>query len=146
VPYYSVGFASVAAASGAAYSTIHTGSSYVARITEIGVACNAATASMIGLGVPGNTPVATTSLLGQAEQTGVDPASTVNVDTAWSTAPTVPAAFIRKFGLPATIGAGLIWTWPPDRPLLLPKSSWLCLWNFGASAGSVLNGYIKWLE
>jgi hypothetical protein len=144
--YYSVGFATVAPATGAAYCTIHTGSSYAARITEIGLACNAATASMIGLGIPANTPVATTSLLGQAESAGVDPASTVNVDTAWSTAPTAPTAFLRKFGLPATIGAGLIWTWPPDRPLLLPKSSWLAIWNFGASTASVLNGYIKWLE
>lgn len=145
MPYYSVGFATVAAASGAAYGTLHTSASYRALITEIGLACNAATASPVGLGVPANTPVATTSLLGQAENRG-DPASTVNFDTAWSTAPTVPANFLRKFGLPATIGAGLIWTWPPDRPLVLAVSQWIVLWNFGGSAGSVLNGYMKWLE
>lgn len=145
MPLYEVGFASVAAASGAAYCTIHTGASYKARILEIGIAVNAATASSVGLGKPANTPVATTSLLGQAEDPS-DPASTVNVDTAWSTAPTVPANFLRKFGLPATIGAGLIWSWPSDKPLVLPVSSWLTLWNFGASAGSVLNGYVKWVE
>jgi hypothetical protein len=145
MPFYSRGFVSVAAGAGAAYCTIHTGANYRAKITEIALACNAATASSIGLGIPANTPVATTSVLGQAEDRA-DPASTVNIDTAWSTAPTTPAQFLRQFGLPATIGAGLIWTWPPDRPLVLPISAWLAIWNFGAGAGSVLNGYMKWLE
>lgn len=143
--WYSVGQATVAAASGAAYATIHTGSSYKARIAEIGVACNAATASSIGLIRAANTPIATTSVLGQAEDPS-DPASTVNFDTAWSTAPTIGSNYLRRFGLPATIGAGLIWTWAPDKPLVLPVSSWLVLWNFGASAGSILQAYVKWLE
>lgn len=85
---YSRGFQSVAAAAGAPYCTLHTGGSLRAKIREIGISTNAATVSSVGLVRPTNTPVASTSLLGQGEDPG-DPASTVNIDTAWSTAPTV---------------------------------------------------------
>lgn len=145
MPVYSVGAATVAPLTGAPYATMHTGASYKARITEIGIACNAATASSVGLIRPSNTPVATTSLLGQAEDT-TDPASTVNFDTAWSTVPTIGTNYLRRFGLPATVGAGLIWTWPADKPLVLAVSSWLVFWNFGGSTASVLQAYVKWVE
>lgn len=142
---YTLGFSSAAAAAGAAYATIHTPAGVRARILEIGLACNAATASPVGLIRASNTPVATTSQIGQAEDPA-DGASVTNVDTTWSTAPTIGTLFLRKFGLPATIGAGVIWGWPDGAPLVIAASSWLVLWNFGASAGSVLNGYIKWRE
>lgn len=142
---YTLGFSSVAAAAGAAYATIHTPAGTRARILEIGLACNAATASPVGLIRPSNTPVATTSQLGQAEDPA-DGVSVTNIDTAWSTAPTVGTLFLRKFGLPATIGAGLIWAWSDASPLVLNASTYLVLWNFGGAAGSVLNGYMKWRE
>jgi hypothetical protein len=143
---YEAGFVTPAAAAGAAYATIHTAASQRARIREIGLFCNAATASSIQLIRPANTPVATTSVLGQALDPG-DPASVTNCDTAWSTAPTISANVpLRKITLPATIGAGVIWSWLPDQPLVINVSSWLVLWNFGAGAGSVLNGYIAWDE
>lgn len=75
---YSNGFQSVAAATGAAYCTLHTGSGIRCRIQEIGIFVNAATASSVGLIRPSNTPVATTSQLGAAEDPA-DPASTVNI-------------------------------------------------------------------
>jgi hypothetical protein len=143
--WYSLGLATVAPATGAPYMSIHTGANYRAQIVEIGLACNAATASSIGLIRPSNTPVATTSTLGLAENPA-DPASTVNMDTAWSTVPTIGTSFLRRFGLPATVGAGVIWTWSQDKPLVIPVSSWLILWNFGGSTASVLQSYIKWLE
>ncbi len=142
---YSNGFQSVAAAAGAAYCTLHTGATIRARIQEIGLFVNAATVSSVGLIRPSNTPAASTSVLGLAEDPA-DPASTVNVDTAWSTAPTVGTSFLRRITVPATIGNGIIWTWPPGGELVVNVSSWLVFWNFGAAQGSVLNGYVKWLE
>lgn len=143
---YTVGFASVAAAAGAAYATLHTGASYRARIREVGLFVNAATASSVQLIRPNNTPVASTSILGQTQDPG-DPASTINVDTAWSTAPTIGTNVpLRKGAIPAAIGNGLVWTWPADQPLIVPVSSWLVLWNYGAGAGSVLNCWITWEE
>jgi hypothetical protein len=142
---YTQGFSTVAAASGAAYCTFHTGASRVARIRELGLSVNAATASSFGLIRPSNTPVASTSVLVLPEDP-TDPAGTVNVDTAWSTAPTIGTVFLRKFTVPAVIGNGVIWTWNPGEELIINLSAYLVLWNFGAGAGSVLNGYIKLIE
>jgi hypothetical protein len=144
MPYYSAGFQTLAA-NASAYCTLHTGSSYQARITEMGFACNAATASPIALCYANNTPVANVSVIGLAEY-HQDPAATVNCDTNWSTIPNSTGLYFRRFMLPATIGAGVVWTWPPDRPLVVPVSTYLVLWNPIATAGSILNGYMKWLE
>ena len=47
---------------------------------------------------------------------------------------------------PATIGNGVVWTWNPGEELIVPVSSYLAFWNFGAATGSVLNMYVKWIE
>ena len=52
---------------------------------------------------------------------------------------------VRKAALPAAIGNGIIWTFS-DRGLVIPVSSSLLIWNWGAGANSVLNGYIEWEE
>jgi hypothetical protein len=147
VAIYENGAVSAAAATAAAYCTIHTAASRTARLLEIGISEDTAPAagSAIGLGRPANTPAASTSVLGQAR----DPimgASVTNVDTAWSTAPTAPAAFIRRMRLPAAIGAGVIWTWSPEDPLVLAISSWMVIWNYGAAAGAALPLYFVWDE
>lgn len=135
---YSVAVTTPAAAAGAAYATIHTVSTDRGYLVELGISLNAATASSIQLIRASNTPVASTSNLGQAEDPG-DPAATINVDTAWSTAPTVGTLPFRRIVLPATAGAGIIWTFPLG--LKIPVSSWLVIWNYGASAGSALSLY-----
>lgn len=142
---YSLGIQSVAAATGATYATLHTGANIRCRIREIGMFVNAATASSVGIIRPSNTPVATTSVLGLAEDPG-DPAATINLDTAWSTAPTIGTSYLRRITIPATIGNGVIWTFNPGEELVINVSSWLIFWNFGGSTGSVLNMYVKWLE
>lgn len=144
--FYEGGAASVAAASGAPYATIHTGANLVAAIREMGIFLNAATASSVELIRPNNSPTASTSVLGQAQDTA-QAASSVNLDTAWSTAPTIGSNVpLRKVLLPGTIGSGVIWTWPSGAGLIVPVSSYLVLWNFGAGAGSVLNFYVVWEE
>lgn len=143
---YENGFLSIGAAAAAPYLTIHTGAALRVRIREIGLFTTAATASSIGLIRPANAPVATTSSLGQAVNPN-DAASTVNVDTAWSTAPTIGTnVFLRRITVPAVIGNGVIWTWDLGAELELNVSSYVVLWNFGAAAGSILSGYVKWLE
>ena len=140
---YSLGIQSVAAAAGAPYATLHTGAGRI-RISEIEIFVNAATASSVGLARPTNSPVATTSTLGQA-QDPADVASLVNLDTAWSTAPTV-SLFHRRVTIPAVIGNGIIWTFPDPRPFYVPANSYIVLWNFGASTGSILNTTVVWDE
>jgi hypothetical protein len=142
---YSLGVVTPAAAAGAAYASIHTASTDRAKVLELGAFCNAATASSIGIIRSSNTPVATTSALGQAEDPN-DPAATVNIDTAWSTAPTIGSNFLRRFVSAASIGSGVIWTWPKDAPLIIQVSTWLVVWNYGAGAGSALSLYVKYDE
>lgn len=142
---YSLAVQTVAAASGAAYASIHAPSTRTARILEVHAFVNAATASSIGLGLAGNSPVASASVVGDPDDP-LSGASLVNVDTAWSTAPTVPAKFKRRFVSPNTAGSGIIWTFPRDRPLIVDVSKYLVLWNFGGAAGSVLSATFCWEE
>lgn len=142
---YSVSVITPAAASGAAYATLHTAATARARIQEIGYYTTAATASRVAIGRKNNTPVATTSVLGQAEDPA-DAAAVTNLDTAWSTAPTTPAQFLRRGSLVASIGAGTIWSWPIGKELVIPVSDWLVIWNDGAGAGSALALYVVWEE
>lgn len=145
---YNIGFQSAAAASGAAYCAFRAPSN-ASRIFEVGLACNAATASAISLfrnTAAGYT--ATTSVgPGQGEYT-TDPVGTSLVDTAWSTAPTITAANrLRRFGLPATIGAALIWVFQNGLYVRSATATdILVIWNEGGTAGSALNGYIAYEE
>jgi hypothetical protein len=132
-----------AAASGATYATIHAVASRRLVISEIGFSNNAATASSIQLIRPSNTPVATTSLLGQADDPA-EAAATGNIDTAWSTAPTIGTNPLQRIVLPATVGAGGIWTFP--NGLVIPVSGWLVVWNHGGAAGSAQSLYAVWDE
>ena len=143
--FYEVGVKGIAAASGATYATIHTGANNNIALRELGIFVSAATATVIGLIRPSNSPVATTSTLGQAQDPAVA-ASNTNMDTAWSTAPTVGSAYLRQSELPATIGAGLIWTWWNGDGLIIPVSSYLVIWNPGASAGAAPYIYAVWEE
>ena len=45
-----------------------------------------------------------------------------------------------------SIGNGFAWVWTPDAPLVLPVSSWLVVWNYGAGAGSALSLTVVWDE
>lgn len=105
------------------------------KVMEIALSLAAATASTYGIGRPGNDgSVAQTSpVLFQAENPG-DPAANTGSAVAWGTAPTVPTVQLRRITLPATIGAGVIWTWP--RGLTLPATKGFVLWNLAANSAN----------
>jgi len=103
------------------------------RIMEVGLNLGAATASVYGFGRSGNTPTQTSPVLLQAE-TPADPAALTGCAVAWSVAPTVPAQHLRRISLPATIGAGVIWTFP--RGLVLAAAGTMLVWNITANSAS----------
>ena len=110
-----------------------------ARLLEIGFFLVAATASVYGLGRPaaiGDTPTTPVDLLPE-DPNNVIAAAVLQSAVAWGTGPTVPAAFIRRISLPASVGAGVIWTFPTG--LVIPVSGSLVLWNIGTD--SVLDAY-----
>lgn len=86
--------------------------------------------------------------LGQA----TDPADAVGTTqwtTTWGTPPTVPAVAMRQFDLAGTVGSGVIFTWPADRPLVIPSTtgvSAIVFWNGGSGTGPAADFYASWIE
>lgn len=96
-------------------------------IMELGFSQNAATAGVFGVGRPaaiGITPTTPVTFLDESDGNGATGLTTCAV--AWATPPTVPANFFRRISCPATVGAGVIWTFP--RGLGLPTSNSIVLW------------------
>jgi hypothetical protein len=103
-------------------------------VYEIGVSLTAATASSIGLGRPANSGSVAGGTLTLGQANNQDDAVAVGgvVTTGWTTTPTAPTVFMRRIGLPAAIGNGVIWTWP--RGLRVKQGTSLVLWNITASS------------
>lgn len=103
------------------------------RLLEVGITINAATASTFGLGTPqakGVTPTSPITVL--AEDAGNTTAGNTTTALAWGTPPTVPLNFFRRVSLPATIGAGIIWTFP--RGLYVLKNTTIVVWNLATNS------------
>lgn len=105
------------------------------RLMEYGINLGAATASTYGIGRAGNdgTFTQTGGVAVLAENPG-DPTGQTLSAVAWGTAPTVPANFFRRVYLPATIGAGIIWTFP--RGLIMIAGRGVTNWNIAASSAN----------
>jgi len=112
-----------------------------ARVVEIGFFLAAATTTTIGLGRPaaiGVTPTSPVDFLPE-DPNDVLASGVVQSAVAWGTGPTVPTAFLRRISFPATIGTGVIWTFPEG--LVIPVSSSIVLWNLDTN--SVLDVYAR---
>lgn len=101
------------------------------RVMELGVSNGAATAMTYGYGRSGNTPTQTSAVLLQAE--GLEAAALTGCAVAWSVAPTIPAQFFRRYYGPATVGAGIFFTFPRGISLAAAGAS-LVQWNLAASS------------
>jgi len=113
---------------------VKAGATIRAKVMELGINLGAATTSTYGIGRSANTPVQTSPVLLQQEDPN-DGAFVTGCAVAWGTAPTVPAQFFRRVSLPATIGAGIIWTFPRGLVLVTGGSSLVC-WNLATNSAS----------
>jgi len=113
MPIYSIGRRTTGTTSGNAAFDVVSGANVLARIMEFGFFLGAATASTYGLNRPTANGTRTTpvALLLESE-TGTAPASECDTALAWSVQPTFATDDLRRIGLPATIGTGVIWTFP----------------------------------
>lgn len=102
------------------------------KLLEIGGTLQAATASTLGLGRPANTGSVAGGTLNTLQLSDENDAAALGttVLTGWTTAPTAPTQFLRRWGLPATIGSGFVWT--PSGLYIKPAGS-LVLWNITAN-------------
>lgn len=104
-------------------------------IYEIHLDLGAATASTYGFGraAAAGTQTSPVSVLPHGPANATTGKSTCAV--AWSAAPTIPAQFLRRKSLPATVGAGVIWTFPFG--LGCSASSEMVVWNLATNSASV---------
>jgi hypothetical protein len=130
---YSLSLNTTVTTTGASAQDIIASAANSPRVMEIAANLGAATSSTYGIGRAGNTPVQTSTTTLQAENPS-DPAGQTKAAVTWSSAPTVPAAFFRRITLPATIGAGIIWTFP--RGLVLAASAALEFWNLAVNSAN----------
>ena len=135
----SMGVLTTGTASGAAAWEIRAGSAARIRVMEFGFFLAAATASQFGIGTPQAIGITPTSPVDFPMEDPADIAVSGECQSAlaWGTGPTVPLKYFRRIGLPATVGVGVIWTWP--KGLVIAASSSLVLWNLALN--SVVNAY-----
>lgn len=135
----------VAGVSGSALAWLRTTAAKDMRVWEIAVyeSSGAATATDIGVGRPAAVSVTPTAVVPQADDTSAA-AATCTGQVAATTKPTAPALFLRRFGIPATTGAGIVWTFPYG--IVVPSGpAELVVWNIG-TATSTFSGYFVYDE
>lgn len=103
------------------------------KLMELGFAQVTGTASSYGFGRPAATGVTPTTPVNLVDEADGDSAVTGLTTTAlaWGTSPTAPAVYARRINTPATVGAGVIWTFP--RGFAIPKTKSLVVFNVTAT-------------
>lgn len=119
-------------------------------LRELGVSVGVAGAApTVGIVRPSTIGTASTTAAGQPDDVA-DPAATAVMGSAWSGAPTLAATpiHLRRVTLPASLGAGWVWTWPPGEELVVPISSSLIVYLIGLSAATAtaVDVYARWVE
>lgn len=110
-----------------------------AALLEYGMIQATATAQSIGLGRPATIGTPSTPVLFQQDDPG-DPASVINGHTTWSAQPTAPTIFHRRWNSAATIGVGVVWTFP--RGFIIPASGAVVGWNITAAVAMDVNAVV----
>src|SRR5260221_589782 len=101
----SLGVRTTNVTTGNACVEIIAGSTAVSRVTEISFCLAGATASVYGIGFPAAIGITPTSPVTMVRHDQRDNAATTAVALAWGTGPTIPAAFLYRINMPATVGA-----------------------------------------
>lgn len=111
---------------------LRTTASVKCRLLELSLCSAAATAASYGVGRPAAQSVTPGTIVTFQRDDSADPACVTTVDTTWATSPTAPTAYHRRWNSAATIGVGVVWTFP--RGLIVPVSASLVVFNITASA------------
>lgn len=115
---------------------LRTGAAIKPKVLELSMIQATATAQSLGIGRPQAQGVTPVNVAFQNDDTA-DPTSTLNASLSWATSPTAPLQFIRRWNSAATIGVGIVWTFP--RGLAVPVSSSLVAWNITAAVAVDIN-------
>lgn len=116
---------------------LRTTAGVVARVLELSLAQATGTAQSLGIGRPaaqGITPGTTSTF--QRDDTG-NPACVTTASLTWATSPTAPTNYHRRWNSAATIGVGIIFTFP--RGLVVPVSASLVVFNITTALACDIN-------
>lgn len=124
----------------------------ICRLFELGIMLTSATATQLGLARATTVSVTPASTKpGRAIFPGTPSAPLADSATllvsGWTTAPVISTNYLRQISLPATVGAGVIWTWPVDRPLIVGDGeniSEIVIANLVAVAPGTFQYYAVW--
>lgn len=110
---------------------LRTTASVKARVLEVGLIGATATAQSQGLGRPaaqGVTPGTTSTF---QRDDSADPACVTTLNLTWGTSPTAPTTYFRRWNGAATVGVGIVWSFPAG--LVVPVSASLVTFNITAA-------------
>lgn len=136
---YELGIRTTVTTIAAAAAEFRSASGNIVKLRELGITLGAATASTYGFGRPAAIGVTPTSPITVLPTNPSETAGTATTAIAWGTGPTVPANFFKRIALPATIGAGIIWTWDAAVFIIGPGNAAaavasIVIWNITANS------------
>jgi len=98
-------------------------------------------ASTFGIGFPNTAGVTAAGTANGLAEDASGPSSATQAVLSWSTQPVwFPAAYHRRVNLPATIGSGIIWTFP--RGMTVPVSNSMVLYNLTSTQSNCEVWYV----
>lgn len=120
-----------------ANNQIYTSATVKARVLEVSLIQVTATASSYGFGRPAALAITPGTLALLQRDDSADPACVTNVALTWGTSPTAPTVYMRRWNSAATVGVGMIWTFP--RGLIIPVSGALVVFNITGTVALDVN-------
>lgn len=136
---YSVATSKASGAAAAWVAELRSSTTRDVRVWEVGIFAESAVAGTVGLirsTSAGTTPGG--AVVPQADDSAGGAAASANLYTTYGTAPTVGTVPLRRAALPATIGSGIIWTFPEG--LVVPSGTFsatanaLVVWQYSTAA------------
>lgn len=120
-----------------ASAEIRTTAAVRATILELSLIQVTGTAQSLGLGRPQAQGVTPGTISTPIRDEPGSPVCVTTMNLTWGTSPTVPLVFARRWNSAATIGVGIIWTFP--RGFVIPVSASLVVWNITTALACDLN-------
>lgn len=139
---YELGIRTTVSTTGAAAAELRAASGNPVKVLELGITLAVATASTYGIGRPAAIGVTPTSPITVLATNPSETTGTATTAVAWGTGPTVPAQFFRRITVPATVGSGIVWTWPASKFIIGPGNAAaavasIVVWNLATNGNAV---------
>lgn len=107
------------------------------RVLELSLIQATGTAQSQGLGRPAVAGVTPATQSTFQRDDSADSACVTKTSLTWGTSPTAPSVYHRRWNSAATIGVGIVWTFP--RGLIMPVSASLVTFNITAAVAMDVN-------